>query len=76
MKFETTQHFLDLAHRGRHPAASGGEKRAARLARRLKQDLDDLAGMDASAVDGFCTLAKGAAGGAYDAVDTLLKAFR
>jgi len=76
MNPEAAQHFLQLARRGAHPAASGGEKRAYRLAKRLKQSLDDFSGLDSSAVEGFCTLAKGASNGAFDAVATLLRGIK
>lgn len=43
-------HFIRLAKRGKHPAASGGEGRAWRLANAL---LNDLNGMDDDALMGL-----------------------
>ena len=40
-------HFLELAKKGAHPAASGREKRAARLCEAV---LDNVTGLDAQAV--------------------------
>ncbi len=48
-------HFIELARRGRNPAASGGEQRAARLAAAL---LDDVAGIDQDAVAGLTMFAR------------------
>jgi hypothetical protein len=43
-------HFLRLAKRGASPGASGGEKRAFRLAKAV---VEDLPGLDNQAVAGF-----------------------
>ena len=46
MSIPVNDHFLRLAKRGKHPAASGGEQRAYRIAKALAEDacgLDDLA---------------------------------
>lgn len=75
-KFELAMRFLSLAKQGRSPAASGGEQRAYRLAKRLKVCLDDLAGLDASAVDGLCTLMRAASNGGYNEVSTLLRSIK
>lgn len=48
--FELFDHFLRLATKGRHPGASGGEKRAARLAAAV---LDHAPGLDSDATAGL-----------------------
>lgn len=51
-------HFIKLASRGAKPAASGGEKRAYRIARAI---IDNIQGLDGQAIDGirrFVTVAE------------------
>lgn len=47
---EDLRHFCDLAHRGGHPAASGGEQRAHALATAV---LENLPGLDDLAIHGL-----------------------
>lgn len=47
---ETLKHFLRLAKRGKHPGASGGEKRAYQLAVAV---LHNVSGMDGQATIGL-----------------------
>lgn len=57
-RLDYLQHFLRLANRGGHGGASGGEKRAYRLAKAIDTD---VAGLDAKAVAGLIELARIAA---------------
>lgn len=66
------QHFLTLAKKGRIGAASGGEKRAFRVATKLPALLDDVPGIDSSAVAGIVGLIQGC-GGAFETVMDLLE---
>jgi hypothetical protein len=50
------EHFLALASRGLKPAASGGERRAAVVARLMVDNLDEFTGLDADAMDGLVAL--------------------
>jgi hypothetical protein len=49
------EHFIRLARRGDHRGASGGEKRAYRLAMVL---LDELPGLDTRALQGMVLFAR------------------
>jgi len=66
-------YFLTLAKKGRTPGASGGEKRAARLAKSLRGMIDDLAGLDSKSVRGFCNLVHASGNGQASTVEQLLK---
>jgi hypothetical protein len=44
------EHFLNLVESGQYPGASGGEKRARRLAKILAQEVP---GLDSSAIQGL-----------------------
>lgn len=62
-------HFLALARRGRQPAASGGERRAAALAECI---VENVPGLDATALDGlleFVVLVRGRPSTMRDALD-------
>jgi hypothetical protein len=54
--------FTTLARHGSSPAASSGERVAHRLAKALHEIGDDLALLDADALDGFHTLCQLASG--------------
>ena len=63
-----TEHFLRLAHHGRHRGASGGEKRARALAKAI---VDQVPGLDGQAVAGaieFMRLAAAKPGTARDII--------
>lgn len=68
------QHFLRLASKGRIGAASGGEKRANRIAKLLPKVLDDVPGLDDTAIRGIVGLLQGASGAYETVVDLLAKA--
>lgn len=67
-----SQHFLECATAGRQPGASTGERCAYRLAVSLLNNLGDLAGIDADAVDGFADLALAGASGEFALVKKML----
>lgn len=50
------QHFLQLAKKGAIGAASGGEKRAHRIAKLLPKLIEDVPGLDTSALHGIIAL--------------------
>lgn len=62
------EHFIKLAMRGRHAGASGGEKRAYRLA---KQIADDASGLDRQALSGLCQFVYAAADSPTDVRELL-----
>lgn len=49
------EHFLRIARRGKYPAASGGERRAAKLAKAI---LEHVPGLDDLALDGMAEFAQ------------------
>lgn len=53
VRVENLRHFLKLAKQGRCRGSSGGEKRCARLARLI---LDEVPGLDGQAVAGLIQL--------------------
>jgi len=63
------EHFIRCARRGSHAGASGGEKRAAALAKCVLQQIQ---GIDSSAVDGLIVFIRGAHR-SVDAARELLK---
>ncbi len=57
-KYDSLSHFLRIASRGRRAGASGGEKRAAKIARVI---VDEVSGLDGQAVEGLIDFIRGTA---------------
>lgn len=62
------EHFMRLAKRGAHGGASGGEKRAFRLAKAVA---DDVPGLDSQATEGLIEFIKAASHGPQEANDLI-----
>lgn len=62
------EHFIKLARKGKFPGASGGEKRCNKLARMCKpgRTMDNVKGLDSSALNGFTTIIRLIAGCNHD----------
>ena len=81
MKYDPTtartciKRFTELAHRGRSGGASSGEKVARRLAVALHAIGDDMALLDADAIEGFHMLCR-LAGGPWPTDESKATAFR
>ena len=67
--YQHIKHFVRLARRGKHPGASGGERRAAKLAEAV---LEYVPGMDCSAVAGLHEFIAGCAA-SYSAARELIE---
>lgn len=69
---ENISRFLGYARQGKHPGASGGEKRCYRLARHLREMIEDTPGVDAGAIAGCSRILELSATG-YGAAKELLE---
>lgn len=68
-------YFLKIARDGKRPGASGGQRRAATIARFLCDNLDSFTNLDAEALEGVCSLIRATnAGGFYPVQEALEKA--
>lgn len=62
------EHFIRLARRGKHRGSSGGEKQARRIAEAM---LENMGGLDDSAIVGACEFAKLVYGN-YDVLNEMI----